>query len=111
MLRSGTVTFTPRGYVHLSDAEPRRARQRVSEHCGTSLAMIEKSYGKGIRGNEGFGQAALSAAKNPSEPKPLAKRSTTEELEAEETEGMPSALVQEVLVRGRGFEPLRHFWH
>jgi integrase len=94
--------------VMLSHGEPGK---RVAEHCGTSLAMIEKSYGKWIRGNEGFGQAALSAAKNPSEPKPLPKPSTTEKLQAKETVVISSTLVQEEMVRGRGFEPLRPFGH
>ena len=92
--------------VMLSHGEPGK---RVAEHCGTSLAMIEKSYGKWIRGNEGFGQAALSAARNPSDPKPLPKPSRTEEVEAEETVEISTTLVQEKMVRGRGFEPLRHF--
>jgi hypothetical protein len=37
--------------------------KRIAEYCGTSLAMIESSYGKWIGGSQGFGEAALKAAK------------------------------------------------
>jgi hypothetical protein len=50
----------------LSHGQPAK---RIAEYCGTSLAMIEGSYGKWIGGNEGFGQAALLVAKNPGKPK------------------------------------------
>jgi hypothetical protein len=32
--------------------------KRIAEYCGTSLAMIESSYGKWIGGSHGFGEAA-----------------------------------------------------
>jgi hypothetical protein len=74
--------------------------KRLAEYCGTSLAMIEKSYGKWIGGTEAFGLAALQAAKPKPEPKPF----VTEESEVEEIPVVG-------LVRGGGFEPPRHFWH
>jgi hypothetical protein len=37
--------------------------KRVADYCGTSSAMIEGSYAKWIGGNQGFGEAALKAAK------------------------------------------------
>jgi len=74
--------------------------KRIAEYCGTSLAMIEKSYGKWLGGSEGFGKSALSAQK----PKPLPKpyRLSNQELVKKQPVGM---------VRGGGLEPPRHFWH
>ena len=46
--------------VMLMHGEPSK---RVADYCGTSSAMIEGSYGKWIGGNQGFGEAALKAAK------------------------------------------------
>jgi hypothetical protein len=64
--------------------------KRIAEYCGTSVAMIESSYGKWIGGSEGFGEAALNAAK----PKP-------KEADEIENEEMPVVRMAE---RG-GFEP------
>ena len=46
--------------VMLMHGEPSK---RVADYCGTSSAMIEGSYAKWIGGNQGFGEAALKAAK------------------------------------------------
>ena len=87
--------------VMLSHGEPAK---RIAEYCGTSLAMIETSYGKWIGGSESFGETALMAAKNPPKPKPLPK--------PYDTPDMPPEINQVVgMVRGAGFEPARHFWH
>jgi hypothetical protein len=68
--------------------------KRIAEYCGISVAMIESSYGKWIGGSEGFGEAALNAAK----PKPTPKPKEADEIENEE---MPVVRMAE---RG-GFEP------
>jgi integrase len=81
----------------LSHGEPAK---RVAEHCGTSLEMIEGSYGKYIGADREFGAEALKAAK----PKPEPKPPVTVEADIEE---IPVVGV----VRGGGFEPPRHFWH
>ena len=54
--------------------------KRIAEYCGTSLAMIESSYGKWIGGSQGFGEAALKAAK----PKPSPKPWEADEIEFEQ---------------------------
>jgi integrase len=77
--------------VMLMHGEPAK---RVAEYCGTSLAMIESSYGKWIGGSEGFGKAALKAAK----PKPTPKPKEADKIENEQ---MPVVRMAE---RG-GFEP------
>ena len=87
--------------------------KRVAEYCGTSLAMIESSYGKWIGGSEGFGQAALEAsgfvgaalaAKKQAKPEPKPEPLDTSDLEPEQLQAVG-------MVRGGGFEPPRHFWH
>jgi hypothetical protein len=77
--------------VMLMHGEPAK---RVAEYCGTSLAMIESSYGKWIGGSQGFGEAALKAAK----PKPSPKPKTEDEIEIEQMH------VVRMAERG-GFEP------
>jgi hypothetical protein len=77
--------------VMLMHGEPAK---RVAEYCGTSLAMIESSYGKWIGGSQGFGEAALKAAK----PKPSPKPKTEDEIEIEQMQVVGMA------ERG-GFEP------
>jgi integrase len=77
--------------VMLMHGEPAK---RIAEYCGTSLAMIEGSYGKWIGGSQGFGEAALKAAK----PKPTPKPKEADEIENQE---MPVVRMAE---RG-GFEP------
>jgi hypothetical protein len=68
--------------------------KRVAEYCGTSLTMIESSYGKWIGGSKGFGEAALKAGKPKSSPKPR------------EAEGIDFEQMQVVGMAERGgFEP------
>src|SRR5262245_13796990 len=73
--------------------------KQIAEYCGTSLEMIEGSYGKWIGGAQSFGHAALRAARWGGKPKPEAKPLDTEGIGLEE-----SPIVG--MVRGRGFEPL-----
>jgi integrase len=77
--------------VMLMHGEPAK---RIAEYCGTSLAMIEGSYGKWIGGSQGFGEAALKAAK----PKPSPKPRETDEIKSEQMQVVGMA------ERG-GFEP------
>jgi integrase len=77
--------------VMLMHGEPAK---RVAEYCGTSLAMIENSYGKWIGGSKGFGEAALKAAK----PKPSPKPREADEIDFEQIQVVGMA------ERG-GFEP------
>ena len=54
--------------------------KRIAEYCGTSIAMIESSYGEWIGGSQGFGEAALKAA----QPKPTPKPSQTDQIKFEQ---------------------------
>ena len=85
--------------VMLMHGEPSK---RIAEYCGTSLAMIESSYGKWIGGSQGFGEAALRAAqKSPPRavnPEPFPKPHTVDAVETQ--------LIQPVALAERGgFEP------
>jgi hypothetical protein len=74
--------------------------KHIAEYMGNSPEVIYRSYGKWIGGHEGFGKAALQAAKPEPLPKPF------------ELPDMGNELKQVVgMVRGGGFEPPRHFWH
>jgi hypothetical protein len=77
--------------VMLMHGEPAK---RIAEYCGTSLAMIESSYGKWIGGSQRFGEAALKAA----QPKPTPKPKEGDEIENEQMR------VVRMAERG-GFEP------
>jgi len=74
--------------------------KRIAEYIGNSPEIIYRNYGKWIGDDEGFGNAALQAAK----PKPLPK--PVEVLD----EDLHKIQILR-LVRGRGFEPLRSFEH
>ncbi len=80
--------------VLLSHREPAKS---VAEYCGTSVYMIEESYGKWIGSSENFGAAALEAAKRAKSEKAGEKAAGAET----NTELLP----QVRLVRGAGFEP------
>jgi integrase len=70
--------------------------KRIGEYVGNSPEVIYRSYGKWLGGTDGFGNAAILAAK----PKPFE---------------MPKGAFQQfpavVMVRGAGFEPARRFRH
>ena len=74
--------------------------KRIAEYVGNSPEIIYRSYGKWIGGHEGFGKAALEAAKAKPKPKPF--QVSNQEIPKKQAVGM---------VRGAGFEPARHFWH
>ena len=74
--------------------------KRIAEYVGNSPEIIYRSYGKWIGGHEGFGKAALEAAKAKPKPKPF--QVSNQEIVKKQAIGM---------VRGGGFEPPRHFWH
>jgi integrase len=74
--------------------------KRIAEYVGNSPEVIFRSYGKWIGGHEGFGKAALEAAKTKPKPKPYQAVNT----QTERKQGVG-------MVRGGGFEPPRHFWH
>lgn len=76
--------------VMLSHGEPAK---RLAEYCGTSLAMIEESYGKWIGSGRAFGAAALAASPslNPSLHSDDQKQSVKKHVVG--------------MVRGGGFEP------
>jgi len=83
--------------VQLSYAENPK---QIAEYVGTSAAMIYSRYGRWLGGQDTFGKAALEAAK----PKPFPK--------PHQVPGEEPLRKQAVgVVRGRGFEPLRHCWH
>jgi integrase len=74
--------------------------KRIAEYVGNSPEVIYRNYGKWLGGDEGFGNAALQAAK----PKPLPKPVEVPEEDLEKIQLFK-------VVRGRGFEPLRPFEH
>ncbi len=74
--------------------------KRIAEYVGNSPEIIYRSYGKWIGRHEGFGKAALEAAKAKPNPKPF--QVSNQEILKKQAVG---------LVRGGGFEPPRHFWH
>lgn len=80
--------------VMLSHGEPAKS---VAEYCGTSVYMIEESYGKWIGNSQNFGAAALAAAERAKSEKPGEKFADAEK----NLQDLP----QVRLVRGTGFEP------
>ena len=74
--------------------------KRIAEYVGNSPEVIYRSYGKWLGGTDGFGNAAILAAKPKPFPKPFE---------------MPKGAFQQfpavVMVRGAGFEPARRFRH
>ena len=81
--------------VNLSHGE---IAKRVAEYCGTSLAMIEQSYGKWIGTSQNFGAAALAAANHPGGEK------TGEKIQQAPKNNQKLQGFR--VVRGRGLEPL-----
>ena len=86
--------------VMLSHGEPAKS---VAEYCGTSVYMIEESYGKYIGGSHSFGAAALAAATVKKPPDSPQSEKTGEKSQDAETNTQTFPQVR--LVRGAGFEP------
>lgn len=80
--------------VMLTHGEPAKS---VAEYCGTSVYMIEESYGKWIGSSQNFGAAALAAAARAKSEKAGEK--------VQDADTNSEELPQVRLVRGAGFEP------
>lgn len=74
--------------------------KRIAEYVGNSPEVIYRSYGKWIGGPEGFGNAAILAAKPKPFPKPF-------KVSVGETQYFQAVS----MVRGAGLEPARRFRH